>query len=86
MSALLDSLARAFDGDATRRVTLDATLREGLPKPRSEAWKYTSLRALERRAFAPAETAAVDARGSCSSMACSMRRRRGSTVCRRAFR
>jgi len=61
MSALLDSLARAFDGDATRRVTLDATLREGLPKPRSEAWKYTSLRALERRAFAPAETAAVDA-------------------------
>ena len=61
MSALLDSLARAFDGDATRRATLDATLREGLPKPRSEAWKYTSLRALERRSFAPGETATVDA-------------------------
>lgn len=51
MNALLDSLAAAFDGDAAQRAALDAALREGLPGPRSEAWKYTSLRALERRAF-----------------------------------
>lgn len=54
MSVLLDSLASGFDGDATRRASLDAALRDGLPHPRSEAWKYTSLRALERRQFAPA--------------------------------
>src|SRR5687768_2633955 len=53
MSALLDSLASGFDGDAARRVALDAALRDGLPGPRSEAWKYTPLRALERRSFAP---------------------------------
>jgi Fe-S cluster assembly protein SufD len=40
---------------------LDAVLREGLPKPRSEAWKYTSLRALERRTFAPAQGAPLEA-------------------------
>ncbi|WP_411834224.1 Fe-S cluster assembly protein SufD [Pseudoxanthomonas mexicana] len=64
MSALLDSLATAFDGDAARRGLLDEALRGGLPGPRSEAWKYTSLRALERRAFtaAPVEPAAIDAR------------------------
>jgi Fe-S cluster assembly protein SufD len=68
MSALLDSFAAAFDGlahrDAAghgvhRRGALDAALRDGLPGPRSEAWKYTPLRALERRAFAiaaPVET------------------------------
>lgn len=60
MSALLESLAQGFEGDAARRATLDAVVREGLPKPRSEAWKYTSLRALERRAFAPAQAASVD--------------------------
>jgi Fe-S cluster assembly protein SufD len=53
MSALLDSLADGFHGDTERRADLDAALRDGLPGPRSEAWKYTSLRALERRAFAP---------------------------------
>lgn len=53
MSALLDSLASGFDGDAARRAALDAALRDGLPGPRSEAWKYTPLRALERRSFAP---------------------------------
>lgn len=53
MSALLDSLASSFDGDSTRRAALDAALRDGLPGPRSEAWKYTPLRALERRSFAP---------------------------------
>ena len=53
MSALLDSLAKSFDGDTERRAVLDAALHDGLPGPRSEAWKYTSLRALERRVFAP---------------------------------
>ncbi len=53
MSALLDSLASGFDGDGTRRAALDAALRDGLPGPRSEAWKYTPLRALERRSFVP---------------------------------
>jgi len=59
MSVLLDSLASAFSGDASRRTVLEDALRDGLPGPRSEAWKYTSLRALERRRFVPvdAETA-----------------------------
>lgn len=59
MSALLDSLASAFRGDASRRAVLEDALRDGLPGSRSEAWKYTSLRALERRRFVPvdAETA-----------------------------
>ena len=56
MSALLDSLADGFQGDASRRAALDEVLRDGLPGPRSEAWKYTSLRALERRGFAPVES------------------------------
>lgn len=51
MSTLLDSLAIAFNGDANRRGALDDALRDGLPGARSEAWKYTSLRALERRSF-----------------------------------
>ena len=67
MSALLDSFAAAFDGlaqrdaaglGAHRRQALDAALHDGLPGPRSEAWKYTPLRALERRAFVPAQAAA----------------------------
>lgn len=61
MSTLLPSLAQGFEGDAARRAMLDAVLREGMPKPRSEAWKYTSLRALERRTFAPAQGAPLDA-------------------------
>ncbi|PPJ43448.1 MULTISPECIES: Fe-S cluster assembly protein SufD [unclassified Pseudoxanthomonas] len=56
MSALLDSLSAGFSGDAARRAVLDEALRDGLPGPRTEAWKYTSLRQLERRSFA-----AVDA-------------------------
>ncbi len=58
-SPLLDSLAEGFAGDATRRGLLDAVLHDGLPGPRSESWKYTSLRALERRRFAPAGDAAT---------------------------
>ena len=61
MSALLDSLAAGFDGDDARRAALDDALRDGLPGARSERWKYTSLRALERRTFAnAAEPVAID--------------------------
>lgn len=55
MSALLDSLAAGFNGDTPRRTLLDEVLRDGLPGPRTEAWKYTSLRQLERRSFAPVD-------------------------------
>lgn len=61
MSTLLQSLAAGFDGDAARRDALDGLLRDGLPGPRTEAWKYTPLRALERRSFANAATATIDA-------------------------
>ena len=60
MSALLDSLASAFQGDAMRRDPLEAALRDGLPQARTESWKYTSLRALERRSFAPPAPVAID--------------------------
>ena len=63
MAGLLDSLAAGFRDDAGwRRESLDAALRDGLPLVRSEAWKYTPLRALERRSFAPApgEPPAID--------------------------
>ena len=68
MSALLDSFAAAFGGLAQRdagglgahwREALDAAVRDGVPGPRSEAWKYTPLRTLERRTFAPAVDAAA---------------------------
>jgi Fe-S cluster assembly protein SufD len=64
MGALLDSFREAFGAlpDAAaqsltdgRRQALDALLTDGLPGPREEAWKYTPLRTLERRAFAPAD-------------------------------
>src|SRR2546427_470988 len=56
-------MAQAFRGSDARREVLDAALRDGLPAARNEAWKYTSLRQLERRAFAPAPQApaALDA-------------------------
>lgn len=54
MSALLQSLASAFCGSDERRKVLDAALHAGLPAARNEAWKYTSLRQLERRSFSPA--------------------------------
>src|SRR5690606_30249118 len=50
-SPLLESLASGFSGDASRRALLDAALQDGLPGARSERWKYTPLRALERRSF-----------------------------------
>ncbi|MES2857630.1 MAG: Fe-S cluster assembly protein SufD [Pseudomonadota bacterium] len=60
MSALLDSLAAGFSGSAAQRETLDALLRDGLPHARVEAWKYTPLRALERRSFAHGDAVSVD--------------------------
>jgi len=67
MSPLLASLKAGFDAlpaeriDAgrmglPRRAALAALLRDGLPSLRSERWKYTSLRAFERRSFALAES------------------------------
>ncbi len=60
MSTLLDSLASGFSGNAAQREMLDALLRDGLPHARVEAWKYTPLRALDRRSFASAEAIAAD--------------------------
>lgn len=63
MSALLQSFRESIatlrsssgpaisDGD--RQTAIESIVQDGLPGPRSEAWKYTPLRALERRAFAP---------------------------------
>jgi Fe-S cluster assembly protein SufD len=59
MGELLRSLAAGFEGDPQRRALLDAALRDGLPGLRSEAWKYTPLRALERRSFAVAGRSAT---------------------------
>ena len=65
MSALLDSLTAGFNSlpareaaglGAMRREALDAAVRDGLPHNRAEAWKYTPLRAFERRTFAAVET------------------------------
>lgn len=56
MSALLESLIAPASGtalDPARRAALADAVRDGLPQARMEAWKYTSLRALERRTFAP---------------------------------
>ena len=55
--ALLDSLKTGFDAlpsmpDDARREAFAAALADGLPTTRAERWKYTSLRALERRSFA----------------------------------
>lgn len=64
MSPLLQSFADALEalplreaaglGDA-RRAALTEALHAGLPTQRNEAWKYTSLRALERRRFETAD-------------------------------
>ena len=62
MATLLESLATGFSGEGARRAALEAALRDGLPHARTESWKYTSLRQLERRGFSPAALphAAVD--------------------------
>jgi Fe-S cluster assembly protein SufD len=57
-SALLESLL----GDhlpAARRDTAAALLRDGLPGARDEAWKYTSLRALEQRRYVDGDCGAT---------------------------
>lgn len=60
MTTLLESLAAPFEALAhresaglgpARRDALQAALRDGLPGARTESWKYTSLRPMERRAF-----------------------------------
>lgn len=62
MSTLLESLVSGHDASPERRAALDAVLADGVPGPRTEAWKYTPLRALERRSFGvPPGAAAVDA-------------------------
>lgn len=72
MSALLESLKAGFEAlpaarvdalglGASRRAALADALAAGLPHGRVEAWKYTNLRALSHRAFAPAAPAPVDA-------------------------
>ena len=58
--ALPASLAGAHGLGAVRRAALEAALADGLPGARVEAWKYTSLRALAARDFAPAQATAVD--------------------------
>ena len=77
MSALLDSFAAAFASQAQpdasalaafRRDALQSALRDGLPAPRSEAWKYTSLRALERRSFSTAPPLADDSAASLAAL------------------
>jgi Fe-S cluster assembly protein SufD len=71
MSALLQSFETGFAAlpaarvDAlglgpARRAALAAALAAGLPGPRSESWKYTSLRALSARGFAAPAAATVD--------------------------
>lgn len=60
-SPLLQSLASGFSGDDARRALLEAALRDGLPGPRSERWKYTPLRALDRRSFGTPGPTTIDA-------------------------
>ena len=69
MSPLLESLAAGFEsvslrdagGLATvRRAALAQALESGLPTLRQERWKYTSLRALERRRFAASAPVLLD--------------------------
>jgi len=45
---------------ALRRTALDQFLSTGFPTQRDEAWKYTNLRRLETRSFAPADASALD--------------------------
>jgi Fe-S cluster assembly protein SufD len=46
---------------AARRENLDAFAANGLPDTRQEAWKYTALRALAQRSFAPVDQAGAAA-------------------------
>jgi len=60
MTALLESLQTAYADIAASKTALDQAVATGLPGPRNEQWKYTSLRALSARRFAaPAPTLAT---------------------------
>ncbi|KRA14663.1 ABC transporter permease [Lysobacter sp. Root604] len=69
MSALLDSFSDALTPllarqqyHGLRRVqAMEAALQAGLPHARSEAWKYTPLRNLERRRYAAPQPGVFDA-------------------------
>ncbi|KRD34403.1 ABC transporter permease [Lysobacter sp. Root916] len=69
MSALLDSFSDALTPllarqqyHGLRRVqAMEAALQTGLPHARSEAWKYTPLRNLERRRYAAPQPGVFDA-------------------------
>ncbi len=56
MTVLLESLQTAFADVAPSKLALDQALATGLPAPRNEQWKYTSLRALSTRRFAAPST------------------------------
>lgn len=51
MIALLESLQTAFSDTASSKTGLDQAITIGLPGPRTEQWKYTSLRPLSARRF-----------------------------------
>ena len=69
MSALLDSFSNALTPllqrqryhGPQRTQAMDAALQAGLPHARSEAWKYTPLRNLERRRYAAPQPGLFDA-------------------------
>lgn len=66
MSTLLEAFSRQLDARGSladigaRRVALAAALESDLPHARVEEWKYTSLRALERREPSLASAAVLD--------------------------
>ncbi|MEO8003114.1 MAG: Fe-S cluster assembly protein SufD [Arenimonas sp.] len=62
MTALLESLQTAFTDLAPSKLALEYAIANGLPGPRNEQWKYTSLRALSTRRFSapPVSLAALD--------------------------
>ena len=51
MTALLESLQTAFAATAPSKTALAEAMATGLPGPRTEQWKYTSLRPLSARRF-----------------------------------
>jgi len=51
MIALLESLQTAFADTVQSKTALDQAIATGLPGPRTEQWKYTSLRPLSARRF-----------------------------------
>ena len=69
MSALLDSFSEALTPLLQRQrlhgparvAAMESALQAGLPHARSEAWKYTPLRNLERRSYAQPQAGALDA-------------------------